>query len=96
MKKPTSKEKKTKGKKVVSLSRFQFTSNLHHMDELKEKNRSLVGIDFVGRDISEEAVTGTDGIEMEGEFVVEGRELAGMGAPVRHSLLLAVEQAEIG
>ncbi|GBM64457.1 hypothetical protein AVEN_194220-1 [Araneus ventricosus] len=74
------------------------------MDELKEKDSLLVGIDFVGRDISDEAVTETDGIEMEVAvcvvgcvpFIVEGRGMAGMGALVRHWLLLAVEQAEVG
>ncbi|GBN71207.1 hypothetical protein AVEN_78199-1 [Araneus ventricosus] len=104
MKTPQAKRKKTKGKKVASSSRFQLISNLHQMDELKEKDRLLVGIDFVGRDKSEEAVTETDGIEIEvavclvdcAPFVVEGREMAGMGALVRHSLLLVVEQAEVG
>ncbi|GBM98123.1 hypothetical protein AVEN_40493-1 [Araneus ventricosus] len=74
------------------------------MDGLKEKDRLLVWIDFGGRDISEEAVTETDGIELElavclfacFPFVVEGREMAGMGALIRHWLLLAVEQAEVG
>ncbi|GBN80574.1 hypothetical protein AVEN_108223-1 [Araneus ventricosus] len=82
--------------------------NFQVLNEFLEEQRKqaglLVGIDFGGRDISEEAVTETDGIEMEVAvslfgcvpFVVEGREVAGMGALVRHSLLLAVEQAEVG
>ncbi|GBN99642.1 hypothetical protein AVEN_179946-1 [Araneus ventricosus] len=57
--KPTSKKIKTKGK------RFQLTSNFHQMDEPKEKDCLLAGIDLVGRDVSEEAVTETDDIEME-------------------------------
>ncbi|GBM77845.1 hypothetical protein AVEN_157398-1 [Araneus ventricosus] len=74
------------------------------LEEQRKQAGLLVGIDFGGRDISELAVTETDAIEMEVAvclvgcvpFVVEGREVAGMGALVRHWLLLAVEQAEVG
>ncbi|GBN49283.1 hypothetical protein AVEN_207712-1 [Araneus ventricosus] len=78
--------------------------NFQVLNEFLEEQRKQAGIDFGGRDISEAAVTEKDGIEMEVAvslvgcvpFVVEGREVAGMGALVRHWLLLAVEQAEVG